>query len=56
MMQLDRRFEYIENHVAYKYKNHCNILLDQLARLPCLFMTEDRSGHFDHAKQRGHII
>lgn len=39
---LDRLFEYTEDQVADQFRVDGNILLDRLARLPCLFMNEGR--------------
>jgi hypothetical protein len=39
---LDRLFEYTEDQVANQFRADGNILLDRLARLPCLFMNEGR--------------
>lgn len=39
---LDRLFEYTEDHIADRFRNDGAILLDEMARLPCLFMNEGR--------------
>jgi hypothetical protein len=39
---LDRLFEYTDNQVADMFRENGNVLLDRMARLPCLFMNEGR--------------
>lgn len=39
-MPLDRIFEYTEPHLSSYFKQNNNLLLDQLIKLPCLFMQE----------------
>lgn len=39
-MPLGRMFEYTDDHVASRYRDDGAPLLDQLTRLPCLFMNE----------------
>ena len=39
-MPLDRIFEYTEGNLSSYYKPNNNLLLDQLIKLPCLFMQE----------------
>ncbi len=52
-MPLDRLFEYTDNHVADQFRDNGNALLDRIARLPCLFMTEGRG---DEVARVGSII
>lgn len=51
-MPLERVFEYTEPHLIAHFKQNNNILLDQLIRLPCLFMQE---GYHDELAYVGQI-
>jgi hypothetical protein len=39
-MHVSRFLEYTDDHIAEQFRQQSNLLLDRLATLPCLFMTE----------------
>jgi hypothetical protein len=50
-MLLERIFEYTETHISNYYKQNNILLLDQLTKLPCLFMREGRGEEIAYVGQ-----
>lgn len=48
VIPVDRLFEYTDEHIAERLRRDGNPLLDQLAKLPCLFMEEGRGDEIAH--------
>ena len=61
-MFISRLFEYTEDDIADQFKQGRNLLLDRLARLPCLFMQEGvgdeiaYAGQINRAREAGNEV
>lgn len=50
-MDVNRFFEYTDNHIADQFKQGDNLILDRLTMLPCLFMQEGRGEQLAYVGQ-----
>lgn len=50
-ISVSRVFEYTDDHIANLFRQNGELLLDQLTRLPCLFMQEGRTNEIAYVGQ-----